>query len=69
VVLAVAVTAGAITGQGAVGKAGFRPVAAAGMVLMGAVSLMLTQVSVHGSYFPDIFAGLLLCGLGIGLPS
>ena len=28
---------------------------------------MLTQVSVHGSYFPDIFFGLLLCGLGIGL--
>ena len=28
---------------------------------------MLTQVSVHGSYFPDIFVGLLLCGLGIGL--
>jgi len=30
-------------------------------------SLVLTQVSVHGSYFPDIFFGLLLCGLGIGL--
>jgi MFS family permease len=28
---------------------------------------VLTQVSVHGSYFPDIFFGLLLCGLGIGL--
>jgi MFS family permease len=28
---------------------------------------VLTQVSVHGGYFPDIFAGLLLCGLGIGL--
>ena len=28
---------------------------------------MLTQVSIHGSYFPDIFTGLLLCGLGIGL--
>jgi MFS family permease len=34
---------------------------------MGAGSLVLTQVSVHGSYFPDIFFGLLLCGLGIGL--
>jgi hypothetical protein len=28
---------------------------------------MLTQVSIHGSYFADIFVGLLLCGLGIGL--
>jgi len=67
VVLAVAVTAGALAGQGAVLKAGFRPVAAAGLVLMGGGSLVLTQVSVHGGYFPDIFFGLLVCGLGIGL--
>src|SRR6516162_428091 len=67
VVLAVAVTAGAIAGQAAVLKVGFRSVAATGMVLMGAGSLVLTQVSVHGSYFPDIFFGLLLSGLGIGL--
>ncbi len=67
VVLAVGVTAGAIAGQGAVFKAGFRPVAATGLALTGAGSLVLTQVSVHGSYFPDIFVGLLLCGLGIGL--
>jgi MFS family permease len=37
------------------------------MALMGAGSLVLTQVSVGGGYFPDIFCGLLLCGLGIGL--
>jgi EmrB/QacA subfamily drug resistance transporter len=67
VVLAVGATTGAIAGQGAVLKAGFRPVAAAGLALMGAGSLVLTQVSVHGSYFPDIFVGLLSCGLGIGL--
>jgi EmrB/QacA subfamily drug resistance transporter len=67
VVLALGATAGAIAGQAAVLKAGFRPVAAAGLALMGAGSLVLTQVSVHGSYFPDIFFGLLLCGLGIGL--
>jgi MFS family permease len=67
VVLAVAATVGAIAGQAAVLKAGFRPVAATGMALMGAGSLVLTQVSVYGSYFPDIFFGLLLCGLGIGL--
>jgi MFS family permease len=34
---------------------------------MGAGSLLLTQVSARGSYFPDILFGLLLCGLGIGL--
>jgi MFS family permease len=67
VVLAAGATAGAIAGQAAVLKAGFRSVAATGMALMGAGSLVLTQVSVHGSYFPDIFFGLLLCGLGIGL--
>jgi EmrB/QacA subfamily drug resistance transporter len=67
VVLAVAVTVGAIVGQGAVLKLGFRPVAATGMALMAAGSLLLTQVSVGGSYFGDIFFGLLVCGLGIGL--
>ena len=64
--LAVAATAGAIGGQAAVLKVGFRSVAAAGLALMAAGSLVLTQVSVHGGYFPDIFFGLLLCGLGIG---
>src|SRR4029450_12726473 len=67
VVLAVAVTVGAVDGQGAVLKVGFRGVAATGMALMGAGSLLLTQVSVGGSYFGDIFLGLLVCGLGLGL--
>ena len=48
-------------------KAGFRAVALTGLTLMGAGSLVLTQVSVGGGYFPVIFTGLLLCGLGIGL--
>ena len=67
VVLAVGATVGALAGQAAVLKARFRPVAVTGMALMGAGSLVLTQVSARGSYFPDIFLGLLLCGLGIGL--
>ena len=67
VVLAVAVTVGAIVAQAAVLKVGFRPVAATGMALMGAGSLLLTQVSVGGSYFGDIFFGLVVCGPGIGL--
>jgi MFS family permease len=51
VVLAVAVTVGAVVGQAAVLKVGFRGVAATGMALMGAGSLLLTEVSVGGSYF------------------
>jgi EmrB/QacA subfamily drug resistance transporter len=67
VVLAVAVTVGAIVAQAAVLKVGTRPVAAAGMALMGVGSLLLTQVSVGGRYFGDIFFGLLVSGPGIGL--
>ena len=67
VVLAVAVTVGAIVAQAAVVKVGARSVAATGMALMGAGSLLLTQVSVGGSYFGDIVFGLLVCGPGIGL--
>jgi EmrB/QacA subfamily drug resistance transporter len=67
VVLAVAVTVGAIVAQAAVLKLGFRPVAATGMALVGAGSFLLTQVSVAGSYFGDIFLGLLVVGPGIGL--
>jgi EmrB/QacA subfamily drug resistance transporter len=66
VVLAVAVTIGAIAAQAAVLKLGFKTVAATGMALMGAGSLLLTQVSVSGSYFGDIFFGLLVFGPGVG---
>jgi EmrB/QacA subfamily drug resistance transporter len=58
---------GSIVGQSIVLQIGFRPVAAVGMALMGAGALVLTQVSVGGSYFGDIFLGLLLFGPGIGL--
>jgi EmrB/QacA subfamily drug resistance transporter len=67
VVLAIGATVGAIVGQGIVLKAGFRAIAATGLALIGAGSLVLAQLSVHGGYFPDIFFGLLLSGLGIGL--
>jgi MFS family permease len=67
VVLAVGATVGAIVGQGAVFKVGVRPLAATGMALLGAGSLLLTQVSVGGSYFGDIFFGLLVFGPGVGL--
>jgi EmrB/QacA subfamily drug resistance transporter len=67
VVLAAGAAVGAIVGQAAVLKAGFRTVAATGMALMGGGSLLLTQVSVGGSYFGDIFFGLLVFGPGVGL--
>jgi MFS family permease len=67
VVLAVGAAVGAIVGQTAVGRVGFRAVAVAGMALMSAGSLLLTQVSVGGSYLGDIFVGLLVFGPGVGL--
>ena len=67
VVLPVGAAVGSIVGQAAVLKVGFRPVAATGMALMGAGSLLLTQVSVGGGYFGDIFFGLLVFGPGVGL--
>ena len=66
-VVAVAAAVGSIVGQAAVLRVGFRPVAMLGMTLMGAGSLLLTQVSAGGSYFGDIFVGLLVFGPGIGL--
>src|ERR671936_1635925 len=66
--------AGALTVTGAlvllvyaVVKLGFRAVGSAGMALLGAGSVLLTQVSVGGSYFGDIFLGLLVFGPGVGL--
>jgi Sugar (and other) transporter len=67
VVLAVAVAVGVIVAQTVVLRVGFRPVAATGMALLGAGSLLLTQVAVGGSYLGDIFVGRLVSGLGIGL--
>ena len=58
---------GSVAGQGIVLRVGFRPVAAVGMALMGGGALLLTQVSVGGSYFGDIFFGLLVFGPGVGL--
>jgi EmrB/QacA subfamily drug resistance transporter len=58
---------GSIFGQAIVLRLGFRPVAAVGMALMGGGALILTQVSVGGTYFGDIFFGLLVFGPGVGL--
>jgi MFS family permease len=65
-VLTVMSVAGAVSGQALVTRVGLRPVALSGMILVGAACLVLTQVSVDGSYFGDLFLGLLLFGAGLG---
>jgi EmrB/QacA subfamily drug resistance transporter len=65
-VLTVMSVVGAVSGQALVARIGLRPVALAGMILVGAACLVLTQVSVEGSYFGDLFLGLLLFGAGLG---
>jgi EmrB/QacA subfamily drug resistance transporter len=67
IVLPLGAGVGSFVGQAAALKLGFRPVAATGMVLMGAGVALLTQVSAGGSYFGDVFFGLLVFGPGIGL--
>ena len=66
VVTPVAAAVGMIVAQTAIPKLGFRTVAATGMALLGAGSLLLTQASVGGSYLGDIFIGILIFGAGIG---
>jgi EmrB/QacA subfamily drug resistance transporter len=66
VVTPVAAAVGMSVAQAAIARVGFRPVAATGMALLGAGSLLLTQASVGGSYFGDVFLGILLFGCGIG---
>jgi MFS family permease len=47
-------------------RSGVRRVAVVAMALTGLGSLVLTQVSVGGSYLGDIFFALPLLGLGVG---
>src|SRR5262249_57014937 len=65
-VMTVTSAAGAYTAQAAVTRAGVRLVGAAGMTLAGTACLVLTQVSANGSYWPDLFFGLLVFGAGLG---
>jgi EmrB/QacA subfamily drug resistance transporter len=66
VVMPVAAIAGTVTAQAVATRGGVRTVAVAGMVLTGLGSLLLTQVSVAGTYLGDLFFALLLLGPGIG---
>jgi EmrB/QacA subfamily drug resistance transporter len=57
---------GSYIAQSLVTRVGPRPVAAVSMALLGAGSLLLAQVSADGSYFGDLFLGLLIFGPGLG---
>ena len=66
VVMPLAAVAGTFTAQAIATRGGVRRVAVVALALTGLGSLLLTQVSVSGSYFGDLFLGLLLLGPGIG---
>lgn len=57
---------GAFAGQAAVTKVGVRPVSATAMVLIGIGCLLLSWLSPGGSFFSDLFAGLVVFGAGLG---
>jgi EmrB/QacA subfamily drug resistance transporter len=57
---------GTVTAQSVATKGGVRGVAVLAMALCGVGSLLLTQVSVSGSYIGDLFFALLVLGPGIG---
>jgi EmrB/QacA subfamily drug resistance transporter len=65
-VMPVTAMAGTFTAQAVAGRGGVRRVAVAAMALTGLGSLLLTGVSVGGSYLGDLLAALLLLGPGIG---
>jgi EmrB/QacA subfamily drug resistance transporter len=66
VVTPVAAAVGMIVAQAVIRRVGFRALAATGMTLLGGGSLLLTQISVGGSYLGDMFFALLIFGCGIG---
>jgi EmrB/QacA subfamily drug resistance transporter len=66
VVMPVTAALGSITGQAIATKGGLRTITVAGMALTGLGCLLLSQVSVDGSYLGDIFFGLLVFGPGLG---
>jgi EmrB/QacA subfamily drug resistance transporter len=57
---------GSVVGQGIVTRVGFRRVAGVGLVLMAAGCAVMTQASVDGTYFGDIFPALVIFGPGLG---
>jgi EmrB/QacA subfamily drug resistance transporter len=66
VVMPVTAAFGSAAGQAIATKGGVRSLVAIGMLLTGLGCLLLTQVSVGGSYLGDMFFGLLVFGPGLG---
>jgi EmrB/QacA subfamily drug resistance transporter len=66
IVMPVTALIGTFTAQAIATKGGVRRVAVVAMALTGMGSLLLTQVSVGGSYLGDLFVALLFLGPGIG---
>jgi hypothetical protein len=62
----VAAVVGTASAQAIATRGGVRQVAVAAMALTGVGSLLLTQVSVDGSYLSDLLFALLILGPGIG---
>jgi EmrB/QacA subfamily drug resistance transporter len=67
IVFPVGAVLGSAVGQGLALRLGVRTVATAGFVLLGAGGLVLSGVSVNGTYFGDVFWGLLILGPAVGL--
>jgi EmrB/QacA subfamily drug resistance transporter len=65
-VMTVASIAGSYGAQHVVTKTGFRPVAAASLTLIGAGCVLLSHVSVDGTFLADLLPGLLVFGVGMG---
>jgi EmrB/QacA subfamily drug resistance transporter len=67
VVMPIMAAIGSTTGQAIATKGGsIRAIVVVSMILTGLGCLLLTQVSVDGSYLSDIFFGLLIFGPGLG---
>jgi EmrB/QacA subfamily drug resistance transporter len=66
VVMPVTAVIGTASAQAIATRGGVRRVAVVAMALTGLGSLLLTQVSVGGSYLGDLFFALLILGPGIG---
>jgi EmrB/QacA subfamily drug resistance transporter len=66
VIMPVTAAIGSATGQALATRGGVRSIVMVSMVLTAVGCLLLTQVSVGGSYVGDIFFGLLIFGPGLG---
>jgi EmrB/QacA subfamily drug resistance transporter len=66
VVMPITAAIGSAVGQGLATRGGVRWLVAASMTLMGLGCLLLTQVSVGGSYTGDVLFALLIFGPGLG---